>query len=491
MTPNPRQLVRILRDLVRRFGELENQIAGLTDDLGTARVETADLVRVESGRVREAVTSAGRAHADELEELRGIAGLTARRTGLRRTRTRVVFLVHQVESWDSYHDLVAAMRRAPDFDPVVVSCPRHFHGDPGFVGEGRVHAGLTARDVPHLRLAATGEGEALRLVRGLDPDIVFRQSQWDADVLRELGTDHLGFARLCLVPYETANLVVNADPEGSPNSAVDSRFHRAAWLVFCASDTVRDAAVRDGALAGAQFVVTGHPKVERLRATAPRWPIARPTSDPRAPRVLWVAHHSIGRGWNDFGMFPAVAETMLQWARERPGTDFVLVPHPALVSYTAAPESPYSAAQMASWRQRWTLLPNTAVVDDGDYAPLLQATDVTVSDGLSSLVEQQVVGRPVVFLEREGHRPFNAAGALARRGVHAVRSAAQAREVATPFLDGEPDPLREEQKRTVAELFGEPGSVQRIMDVLRSEIAAELGRPAPHDDHRPSLGSLH
>ncbi|GAB2916286.1 hypothetical protein GCM10027047_12650 [Rhodococcus aerolatus] len=388
----------------------------------------------------------------------------------------MVFLVHHVEAWDSLHELVEEMVRARDFDPVVVSCPRHFHGDDGFVGEDRVHRGLSERGVAHLRAGGAADGDVLALVRSLDPDLVFRQSQWDADVLPELHAERLGFARLCLVPYETVNLVVNADPPGVTNSAVDSPFHRAAWLVTCADDGALRVAARDGARGGEQFAVVGHPKVDRLRSAEPRWPLDRPHRA-RRPRVVWSAHHSIGRGWADFGTFPAVAEQALGWARARPDVDFVLMPHPALTPYTATADSPFSAVRLRDWRRRWESLPNTVVAETGDYAPLLAACDVVVTDGLSMLVEPQVVGRPVVFLDREGHRPFTAAGELVRAGVHGVRTLPEARDTATPFLAGHPDPLRERQRRTVAELFGSGRSVDRLLAVLRDRIAAERGDP--------------
>lgn len=473
---DPRHPVRVARDLVRRFGLLEAELGHLR-----ARVEESNAraghLEDRAARAEELASHREAALGAALVELRAVGNLAAARATLRSRTTRAVFLVHHVEAWDSLHDLVAEMGRAPDFDPVVVSCPRHFHGDDGFVGEERVHRGLLARGVSHLRAGGTADGDVLALVRSLDPDLVFRQSQWDADVLPELGAERLGFARLCLVPYETVNLVVNADPPGVTNSAVDSPLHRAAWLVACANEGARGTAVRDGARGGEQFVVVGHPKVDRLRGAVPRWPLDRPTRD-RRPRVVWSAHHSIGRGWADFGTFPAVAEQALAWARARPDVDFVLMPHPALTPYTATPDSPYSAVRLRDWRRRWESLPNTTVAETGDYAPLLAACDVVVTDGLSMLVEPQVVGRPVVFLEREGHRPFTDAGALVRAGVHGVRTLTEARGAAEPFLAGAPDPLRDRQRRTVTELFGTGRSVDRLLAALRARIADERGEPA-------------
>jgi len=98
-----------------------------------------------------------------------------------------------------------------------------------------------------------------------------------------------------------------------------------------------------------------------------------------------------------------------------------------------------------------------------------------VTDGLSMLVEYQILAKPVVFYERRGHRPFNAIGEQVVRGVHSVPSVEEARRLADTFLGGEPDPLRDRQRDNVRALFGAGESVGRILTVLREEIAREQG----------------
>ncbi|WP_028928559.1 hypothetical protein [Pseudonocardia asaccharolytica] len=88
--------------------------------------------------------------------------------------------------------------------------------------------------------------DVLRLIKAIEPDVVYRQSQWDADVPDELSTERLGFVRTCLIPYETMNLVVNVAGERTANTAVDSDFHRAAWMVFCTNKMMLETAIRDG-----------------------------------------------------------------------------------------------------------------------------------------------------------------------------------------------------------------------------------------------------
>jgi hypothetical protein len=92
-------------------------------------------------------------------------------------------------------------------------------------------------------------------------------------------------------------------------------------------------------------------------------------------------------------------------------------------------------------------------------------------------VEYQLFTKPVIFFEREGHRPFNAIGERVVRGVHTVHTVDEVRRLAEKFLAGEPDPLRDRQRENVEELFGAGDSVTRILAALRAEIAAEQGTP--------------
>ncbi len=417
-----------------------------------------------------------------LRELRDSVHVVARRTPPTRSKTRVLFLVHLIEAWDSCHDVVNAMLSSDDFEPLVMSIPRHFHGDAGLGHEEEVHLGLERAGVAHLRMTGSG-AECLQIIKSLAPDIIFRQSQWDGDIAPELGTEHLGFARTCLIPYETMNIIRNNPLDVTANSAVDCPGHRAAWIVFCANDLVLDMARKDGALGGSQFRVVGHPKADRVRAATPSWPITRAVPTPRARRVVWSAHHSIGNGWTNFGAFHLMADGMLAWAREEPGTEFVFLPHPALIPLSRSPASPIAGAALEYWLSAWNSLPNTGFSDDGQYMSVLAASDILVTDGLSMLVEYQLLERPIVFFERAEHRPFNEIGDLVRRGVHAVTTLPELRACVADLLAG-PDPLRSTQRELMQRLFGDTGSALRILGTLREALDAETARRAA----RPPAG---
>jgi hypothetical protein len=170
-----------------------------------------------------------------------------------------------------------------------------------------------------------------------------------------------------------------------------------------------------------------------------------------------------------------VRDDMLAWARQRDDEEFVFMPHPALLPFPDSEGSPISRADFDAWMSAWAALPHCSVLSETDYAPTLAASDLMVTDGLSMLVEYQLLTKPVIFFERPGHRPFNVIGEQVVRGVHTVHTVDAARRLADKFLGGEPDPLRHRQRDNVRDLFGVGNSVERILTTLREEIARERG----------------
>lgn len=448
--------LRVMSDgvatLQQELNELQSSVAVLRQS--TARI-SSDLDRVER----------------TIDRSRSAANLAARRGTLNRSSLRVVFLAHNKDAWDSIGEVIQIMRERDDFDPIVVTVPHHYGGDTPPKGEGRMHKFLMRRGVPHLRLRKEQSLWAEELLRSLDPDVVFRQSQWDADVDPAFSAQNLGWTRLALIPYETMNPTHNVPWDyPSVDSAVDQHLHRAAWLVFCANDSALEIARAHSLTGGRQFRAVGHPKADALRRAEPEWPSPHESS---SRRVLWSAHHSILSGWNDFGTFPEVKDAMLEWARAEPSLSFVFTHHPYLRGVLKQAASPVSREEFASWLDEWLSLPNTGY-SRGAYAPLLAAADLLITDGPSMITESQILSTPTVFIEREHHVPFNKIGERIVEGVHRTPDIATAGKVSERILD-QGDDLSEIQRRNVAELFGAPGAAQRIVDAIREEARSERG----------------
>ena len=453
------------RNFVARMRDLSDGVVALRSEVGDLRHET-EALRAEGGEIRRMAEQL----YTETESIGSFAGRAARRATLQSDRIRVVFLVHNHHAWDSIGEVISIMQSSDDFDPVVVTIPHHYGGGDKPRGEGRTHRFLAELGVPHLRLRNSDAASAGELLLALDPDVVFRQSQWDADVDEAFSARRLAWTRLALIPYETMNPTRNVPWDEPPvNSALDQHWHRASWLVFCANEDVLQIARKETITGGKQYRAVGHPKADALRRARPFWPLT--AEDPRPRRILWSAHHSIGTGWNDFGTLPQVKDDMLRWAREEPETEFVFTHHPYLRGTIRSSGEPLTTEQFDSWLDAWQALPN-ATAWNGPYTALLASTDLLITDGPSMITESQVLTVPTIFLERADHVPFNAIGERIVSGVHSVGDVAAARKTALAIRDG--DPLADTQRANVSRLFGSEGAAQRVVDTIRSEAHAEM-----------------
>lgn len=444
---------RKLKDHAARVIHIEAQLGELTAEL---RAELASL-RERVGAV-EQIAAQARDHA-----------ALAVRTRPPKPPYRVLFLVHNPEAWYALADVYAEMAAAPDFSTLVASIPRRYPGSPEFKDEDHVHARLVEFGVPHLRFNHPDPFQDLVTARAFAPDVIFRQSQWEPDVPEAFSAAQLSFARLCLVPYTAMSLLGSSHDPGRRNPAHDTVYAHSVWRVFHANDLSRAAALAAAPWAiPDRHLVTGHPKGETLLREAS----ASPGGDGRFT-VLWSSHHSITDEWSRFGTFHQTAFDMVEVARTHPQWTFVFSPHPALRTRLEAADPPLSREFVDRFWDEWNALPNTELFPGGAYAGLFARSNVLVSDGISWLLEFQLLKRPVVFLERENHRALSEIGEIALAGMNRVSSISEAVTLLETLADGGDDPMASGQHDVVARLFGEPGAAHRVGQVIREGLAAE------------------
>ena len=437
--PEPEPVLETLAYLANAMADINEQLTRRIDAL-------ADQVEARvTERVRSLLTDVGRQLYEKVEneasDLRQIGHLAARRTGRTGPRIRCVFLVHAIESWDAQIDVYEAMRQDARFDPLVASINRRFPGDAGFGGEEQTSAALTEAGIPHIRLGMEPSWPALDILRALQPDVIFRQSQWETDVPPAFATSRLGFARICSVPYGMS-IVGKFSPGdrsvgGVNEQSYDQSYHRMAWRVFCETEQTRDYFVQFGHSDPQKFVVSGYPKLARLlraRTEPEQWPIA--AAGGRRFRVIWAPHYSVATDWLGFGTFDRIYRDFLALARERSDIDFVLKPHPALFPF-AVRAGAVPPQELDGFLAAWQELPNCAV-ETGTYAHLFAASDMMVTDGLSFFTEYPIFGKPLVFFDSARHGPMNALGEAALAAAHHVSTFDALRAAVEAYASGAP-----------------------------------------------------
>ena len=354
------------------------------------------------------------------------------------------------------------MQAAGDFDPVVVTHDYSFDGIT-FLSDDRVHRHLAERNIPHLRWNAMTAAPDDNLVRYMAPDIIFRQTPYEAGTPEPLRTSSLGFARLCYVPY---NLYV-ADV---PDSSVNYEFLLACWRIFAINASNKRYFARHSKVGDGRVVVTGLPKLDLIRETSlagGTWPIASARS---RLRILWAPHHSVDPQWLGFATFPQVHQDILAWARQDDGVEIVLRPHHLTFS-TLVGTGIMTAAALDEFLAGWNALPNTAIDREPGCAATFGASDLLLTDGVSFLAEYVPTGKPLLFLDSGRHAGLTELGAAARAVAYAMPDIAAARQFVERFRADGLDPNAEARAALMAELMPFPGqAAHAIIEEIRAAI---------------------
>lgn len=374
-----------------------------------------------------------------------------------------LFLVHNIESWDSIFSVYKKMLCNNRFKVIVASIHRRYPGSKIFRDEEYIHNILSKLDVPHLRLNNSNSYDDLNLIKSLNPKIIFRQSQWDYDIPPAFSTDNLRFAKLCLIPYEIMNFVQLGFDH------LSSYYHTSCWKLFVANQQTKIEQEQHDKLNGLNIVVTGHPKVKALKNAKPIWPIVSNPDDKKF-RILWASHHSIHKHWSNFSVFLNIYNDMLNWAKEDNSIEFVFSPHPALVTILEDITDEVLKRNIQEFFIEWNKLNNTYFYREGPYGQLFQSSDILIMDGISWLLEYQLMKKPLIFIEREDHSAFTINGELIASGTNRVSTFQQAKELTYKFKNGEPDPSRKNQEIVIENLLSIENADDNIIESILNDI---------------------
>lgn len=404
---------------------------------------------------------------EAVERSRRVVARMSRNAAGRPTMIRVLFIIHFAENWNTIRPLILAMLEAPDFDPIVVTVDASFLGElPS--GENELHLLLEKEKIAHLRWQKMDGEFNKHLLHYLDPDVVFRQSAWDGSVPDALRTPETSTKRICYIPY-TLDLTEDS------KQTLNLEMHHAAWRIFVPSELHVKYFREKSLIGGRNAVAVGHPGLDSIVDRLPsggEWPIAESAN---TYRVIWAPHHSINSSWLGFATFPFVYKDILTLARKEQHIQFVFRAHKLLFRIIEQ-SGVMTSEEFGNFLEDWRALPNACIDTSADYRDLFAASDLLLTDGISFLAEYQVVGKPIIFVERDGHSPFNIFGKRVYQGLYIVRSGSEAVNRVLEFCNGADDILKNVRAEIASEMTTHPRrSVDLIMDEIRTGLALERG----------------
>lgn len=379
----------------------------------------------------------------------------------------MVFLVANINAWYAISTVIEEMKKRDCFDVIIASINKKFPGQEEYSGEDDVHIFLKEKKIDHIRLGMKDSHQALDILISINPDIIFRQSQWDVDYPPGLSSTSLAFTRLALIPYEIVNLVKKPIHHiDIKDSAVDSEFHRQCWRVYCSSDYVKINAKQNGSMDGRQFFVSGHPKIDYLENIK----AINPFNTKNSKRVLWSPHHSISSNWNNFGLFTYMWREMLTITKQNSDIDFIFCPHPALITQLKSKHTSIDGFSYEEFIEEWSSLENRFVYFGAEYAEIACGCDLIITDGISMLLECQIIKKNILFLEREDHVEFNNIGEKISTGYFKTKSLEDIEPMMQKILNGSLCSLEDKQTLNISELFPKRNSPANICDDIEHQL---------------------
>jgi hypothetical protein len=408
-----------------------------------------------------------RQHTDDsVERLqRELLATTLAKPRNARQRIRVAFVLNAIETLDAQLPLIKAAIRDSRFEVRVLTFDRIFRGD---IQEGtkvRLDKVLLSEKIYVVEASGNAKIDIQRL-RDWQPDFLFRQSEWDQDFPSELSADNLYWTRIAHNSY-----VINENLTFNPNGNLPFfmlEYYEKVWRYFVSNDLTDE----DRSLLAKTFIsedvfkTVGSVKAMRIKQLTPQWPV-----NTKKKKIIWMPHHSIGNRWFAFGTFDKTYRVIFDWARKHPEYSIILNPHPSLKKVIENGDGDISSADYEAFLTKWEQLENTEYfVGKSSYAAVA-AADVVLSDGISVLYEAQIIGKPIVYIENEGHVPFTQFGEQLMAGVHRYQTIENALEAVERFTMMD-DNLLSIQKENVRPWLAVEHPEQVILQEMVNEISA-------------------
>jgi tetratricopeptide (TPR) repeat protein len=296
---------------------------------------------------------------------------------------KVVFLAESASAWKVWDNVYRAFARDPRFDVRVVSAP----SAPSREAREELVTLLAQRGVAHV----DHEYYQLELER---PDVTFymspddraRSAAWRLDAVQ----------RVCpRIVYAPEGLQLER-PGLDPCSGYDLPILRQAWRVLGRSEGQKAGFGRHCARGNDHVVVSGHPKLDVIRAFR-REDVAPEIAAFARQRKIVLYHPQPGPG-GQRSSFSAYKDALFSCIESRRDCVLILRPHPRL--FQALIDSGETTPAGLLELQRALAASDSILLDlSGDDVQALHVADAIIGDASSLLLEFALLGKPVAYLE--------------------------------------------------------------------------------------------
>ncbi|WP_304423118.1 CDP-glycerol glycerophosphotransferase family protein [Turicimonas muris] len=400
---------------------------------------------------------------DNIKELEASLGCVAKRIKNSAKHKRIAFLIHNIAAIDALLPVINEAKRRQHY--VFLIAIRNNFKLGGRNEKESQHLALSEMKLEHLQFETLSPGKGLEYLKALRPDVIFRQSPWDADIDDEFSTEYLRFSKICYTPYYGVQLLKHFSPKDAIDYHCDQEFHRNAWAIFVENtQEVIDNFKSVSLMKSTNLVLSGLPKYEYLFNQ-----ICGITGKEGATKtILWAPHHSFDTTWLGFGTFMNTYPTILKFLKEnRDTTTLVFRPHPLfkknLISSGNMTEERYDAVL-----KEFIELENFSLSSEADPHQDFQASDLLITDGISFLASYLLTDKPIIWIDSQRHGDFTAFGEKITLGSYHVGldEISDLPDLIKSLLVKGEDPLREKREELKRILLGASKPSRNILDYI-------------------------
>lgn len=378
----------------------------------------------------------------------------------------VLFILHNMYTWSSLKTVYDELKKRDNVNVFVVAAT-------GVENKANpVQASYTSKIVDYLKqenipfkdINFSNVDDVVAFLSSVSPDLVIRQSPWDADLPAVYSSLNLSGFKTVYIPYYTVD-IVDFQLNGN-DMEVNQSFHLHCHKMYFPSQDLLNRAKLRFKGDSSNFKFLGNTKLEYLVSKLDE--TAR--EDDGKLHLLWAPHHSIRNEWLAFGTFENIWEEMIRLAvAYQDKLHICLRPHPILIEKL---KMRFNPGLWEEFQKTWNLLPNTSIDNDWDYTKSFNWSDLILTDGISFLVEYPFTGKAGIFIENPNHQPFTVNGELGKACFHTISSGSEIEPLLKLAFENKLSPKLEDVARLKRHLEVE-NAAKKIVDDLLSDFALD------------------
>lgn len=384
---------------------------------------------------------------------------------------RVGFFCQYIPAWTKIEDLYKAMRSDPRFEPILLCIPSGIVNqqleDPSSL-ENDAYRYCLEHNYPEAVNTLVAKNTWLDL-KSLDLHYIFYPRPYNMLLPACYSTHAVGrHSRVCMLMYGLEFA------EEMTKTSLNRDFLATTYYYFAELPFMRRLNRNRNRLGHwlklQKTECHGYPMFAHLQeyqnVSSPSWEFSKNDF-----RVLWTPRWTtdLASGGSNFFTYYA---TLLRFAEENSGMDFLFRPHPLALSHFVE-TGEMTEEQAASFKEHCAALPNVSLDTAPNYEATLWQTSVMISDISSIMPEYFITGKPLIFCASNMILKLSDYMMRMLEGCYVVNNEQELFDCLRMLSRGE-DPLGAIRQEIIQEQFGSSfsGACENIMTALAQDHKA-------------------